>query len=79
MTVLRRTKGGGQIPIIVDLNRALVDPRENIILMAGDVVNMVESPGEAMTRYWSTQLRYNIVWSFLNQTNLFGSANASGP
>jgi protein involved in polysaccharide export with SLBB domain len=79
VTVLRQVKGYGKIPIIVDLNRALRDDRENIILAAGDVVNMVEAPGEAATRYWTTQLRYNIIWNFLNQTNLFGSAAASGP
>jgi hypothetical protein len=79
VTVLRQTKGYGQIPIIIDLNRALNDPRENIILAAGDVLVMQESPGEATTRYLTTALRYNIIWSFLNQKNLLGTGNASGP
>jgi protein involved in polysaccharide export with SLBB domain len=79
VTVLRRTKGNGQVPIIVDLNRALIDPRENIIMAPGDVLVMQETPGEATTRYLTTILRYNIVWDFLNQKNLLGTGNASGP
>lgn len=79
VTVLRQTKDNRQIPIIVDLNRALNDPRENIILAAGDVLSMQESPGEAATRYLTTALRYNIIYSFLNQKNLIGTGSATGP
>src|SRR5262249_21923271 len=38
VTVLRRIKNDGQINIIVDLNKALNDPREDIILQADDRV-----------------------------------------
>jgi hypothetical protein len=54
VTVLRRTKNRGQIPIIVDLNKALNDPRENIVVQAGDVIVLQETPEEALTRYFTS-------------------------
>jgi hypothetical protein len=38
ISVLRRTPGGGQIPIQVNLNRAMRDPRERIRIQPGDVI-----------------------------------------
>lgn len=53
LTVLRQTPGGGQVPIVVDLNRALRDPRENISVQAGDILILQERPSEGMTRYFT--------------------------
>jgi protein involved in polysaccharide export with SLBB domain len=58
VTVLRRTKLNGQIPIIVDLNVAARDPRENIIIMPGDTIIMQETVGEASTRYFTSIVGY---------------------
>lgn len=79
VTVLRRTHGYGQVPISVDLNRALNDPRENIILQAGDVLVMQETVGEAMVRYLTTIARYNILGTFIRQRDLIGTETVNGP
>src|SRR5262249_18203163 len=57
VTVLRRTPGGGQVPIRVDLAAALKDPRERILLQAGDVLIMQEKPAEAIVRYLTQRIR----------------------
>jgi len=79
VTVLRRTKNNSQIPIIVDLNLALNDPWENILMQAGDVLIMQETVGEAMTRYISSITHINILGTFLNQRDAVGTASVSGP
>jgi protein involved in polysaccharide export with SLBB domain len=57
LTVLRRMPGGGQVPIRVDLNRALRDPRERIKVQAGDVLILQETPGEAVARYFTQAIK----------------------
>ena len=79
VTVLRRTKNNGQIPIIIDLNRALNNRSENIILVPGDVVVMQETVGESMTRYITSIARLSITYNFLNQKNLLGIGSVTGP
>jgi translation initiation factor IF-1 len=78
VTVLRRTKNYGQIPIVVDLNRALNDPRENIIIQPGDVIVMQETPGESLTRYLTSVFHYSIL-GFFNTSNWSGTGSAMGP
>ncbi len=79
VTVVRRTKDNGQIRILVDLNRALRDRRENIIIQPGDLIVMQETPGEAWTRYLTTSvLHYNIL-SFFTAPNGSGTISATGP
>jgi protein involved in polysaccharide export with SLBB domain len=53
LTVLRRTPGGGQVPIRVNLNRALCDGRERITVQPGDVLILQETPTEALVRYFT--------------------------
>ena len=45
LTVLRKTKCHGQLTIRVDLNRALNDPRENILVQPGDVLVLAGDAG----------------------------------
>ena len=61
LTVIRRTPNGGQIPISVDLNRALQDPRERILVQPGDVLILQESAGEAMVRYFHDIFTFNFA------------------
>jgi protein involved in polysaccharide export with SLBB domain len=79
VTVLRRTKHNGQVPIAVDLNKALNDPRENIIIQTGDVLIMQETVGEAMTRYFSGVYQLHLINTFSNSKNLFGANSLTGP
>lgn len=68
LTVLRRTPDGGQAIIRVDLNRAVREPRENILVQAGDVLILQETPQEAATRYFTS----------IFNVNIFGEIFASG-
>jgi hypothetical protein len=70
VTVLRRTKGYGQIRIKVDLNRALRDPRENVILQAGDVVILQETMGEAVARYFTNVFKVNSLATWVRRRDL---------
>lgn len=57
LTVLRPLSNGRQIPIKVDLNRALRDPRERLRVQGGDILVMQERPGDAIFRYLSQTVR----------------------
>jgi len=72
LTVLRRTPGGGHVPIRVDLNRAMRDPRERIRVQAGDVLILQETPGEALARYFTQS------FNFFSITKAFRAGSASG-
>jgi hypothetical protein len=74
LAVLRYTPNGGQVTIRVDLNEALRDPRENLLVQAGDVLLLQETPDEAITRYFTQVLQINLVTRFLNRADAQGSA-----
>ncbi len=79
VSVMRRTPDGGQIVIRVDLNRALRDPRENILVMDGDVLILQETPQEAFARYMAQQFRFNLISEFINRGSLTGTGTANLP
>jgi protein involved in polysaccharide export with SLBB domain len=79
LSVVRQTANGGQVNIRVDLNEAMRDPRENILIQAGDVLILQETPDEAITRYFSQIVQFNIFGRFLNRTNAQGSVTVVGP
>lgn len=74
LTVLRRTPDGGQVPIRVDLDRALTDARERILIRAEDVLLLQETPGQAMGRYFSQKFNLNSNLRILSR----GSAAVTG-
>jgi hypothetical protein len=79
LAVLRQTSGGGQVTIQIDLNDAARDPRENILVQAGDVLILQESPEQAITRYATQVLNVNIFGRFINRQDAQGSATALLP
>ena len=79
LTVLRKTKCNGQVAIRVDLNRALRDTHENILVQPGDVLVLQETPGEAVTRYVTTVLRFTYNAIFINKADFLGGSNANLP
>jgi hypothetical protein len=80
LVVLRRTPGGGQVPIVVDLNRALTDAQERIQVHAGDVLILQEMPGEALARYFTqTFLNFNLVWEAIHSRFVSGVFDVSAP
>jgi hypothetical protein len=79
LTVVRRTQGGGQVPIQVDLNRALRDPRERILIRAGDVLILQFSPGEAFAFYLSQKINFTLVWQIIHGPHQTGTVNVVAP
>jgi protein involved in polysaccharide export with SLBB domain len=75
LAVLRQTPNGGQITIRVDLNEAVRDPRENILVQASDVLILQETPDEAIARYLSQVVQVNLFTRFLNRADAQGSAS----
>lgn len=59
LTVLRKAPNNQQVAIRVDLNEALRDPRENIIVQSGDMLILQETPGEAFARYMTAVFRFS--------------------
>jgi protein involved in polysaccharide export with SLBB domain len=80
LTVVRRLPSGGSVPIRVDLNKALCDARERILVQPGDVLLLQETPEEAMTRYFSrTFLNVSVAWQFVHDRFIQGVLDVSGP
>ena len=59
ITVLRNLGNGRQISIRVDMAKALIDPRERLRILAGDIIVLQERPGDAFTRYMTQTFRVN--------------------
>lgn len=62
LIVLRRTPDGGQIPIRIDLDRALRDPRQQILVQQGDMLILQETPGQAVARYITQTLSFSFSY-----------------
>jgi protein involved in polysaccharide export with SLBB domain len=80
LTVVRRTPGGGQLPIVVDLRDAVRHPEERLVIRPGDVLILQEKPGEALTRYMSqTFFNFNLFWQVFRTSNATGIIDISSP
>jgi hypothetical protein len=79
VSIVRRTPGGGQITIRVNLNDAVRDPRENILIQKEDLLVLQETPDEAISRYVSQVVSLNFFGRFLNRTNAQGSITINAP
>ncbi|MCY2986655.1 MAG: polysaccharide biosynthesis/export family protein [Planctomycetota bacterium] len=79
LTVLRRTPSGGQVPIRVDLNRAMRDVRERIRIQAGDVLILQETPGEAVARNFIQTFNFTIFSKVIDGGTTTGTAAITGP
>jgi len=77
LTVIRRTANGSQIPISVDLNRALTDPRERILIQPDDVLILQETSGEALARYFSDIFNFNAFFYLYRGSTGVGSAGVT--
>jgi len=79
VTILRKTGPCAQLPIMVNLNRALRDPRERILIQPGDVVILQQSVDEGIAQYLTTNLRFNILGFIVRQRDLIFTGNANFP
>jgi protein involved in polysaccharide export with SLBB domain len=79
LAIVRETPNGGQVAIRVDLNEAVRDPRENILVQPGDVLILQETPDEAITRYVTQITQLNFFVRFLNRRDAQGSVSVIAP
>jgi hypothetical protein len=79
LTVIRRTPGGQHVAIRVDLNRAVRDARENILIQAGDILILQETPAEAVARYFTQTFGFGHISRLYNRGSATGTATASVP
>jgi protein involved in polysaccharide export with SLBB domain len=82
LTVVRRLPnscGGGQISIRVDLNHAVKDARERLLVQANDFLILQETPAQAITRYATQMFDVPFVWKFAQTSNMFGAMALSAP
>jgi protein involved in polysaccharide export with SLBB domain len=79
VTVIRRTPNGGQVAIRVDLNKALRDPRERLLIQPRDIIVLQETPQEAFARYLSSQFNFSLAYTFLNSSRALGVFTGSVP
>jgi protein involved in polysaccharide export with SLBB domain len=79
LSVLRKAPNGQQVTIRVNLNEAVRDPRENILVQAGDVLILQETPQEALARYISQTVQFNFFFRILDRSDAQGSATIVAP
>jgi protein involved in polysaccharide export with SLBB domain len=80
LVVVRRTPGGGQVAIRVDLERALKDPRERLLVRAGDLLLLQETPGQALGRYFDQALfNFDLYWTPLHERFATGAIDVAAP
>jgi hypothetical protein len=79
LSVVRKTPRGGQIIIRVDLNRALRDSRERLLVQPGDVLILQETPTEALARYFSEMVKFNFIGRVINRRDGQGTFNVNLP
>ncbi len=61
VTILRKTAGGGELRIKVDLNVAFRDIRQRPLIQSGDMLVLQQSPAEAVAGYVSQVLKVDTV------------------
>ncbi len=79
LTVLRRTPDGYQMPIRVDLREALRDPRQSLLIQAGDVLVLQETPGQALARYFADVTSFNLFSDLIRRSFTNLSAMVTAP
>jgi hypothetical protein len=79
VTVLRQLPNKQQIPIRVDLNKALIDPRERILMQPGDYLVMQERPSEATVRYFTQSFRLTNIFTLLRRQDASSVLTATVP
>jgi hypothetical protein len=79
VSVVRRTPDGGQVVIRVNLNDAVRDPRENILVQDQDLLVLQEQPDEAIARYFSQVVQVNFFGRFLDRADAQGSITVVAP
>jgi protein involved in polysaccharide export with SLBB domain len=61
LTVVRKLPHGGQIPIRVDVGKAIRNPRERILVQPGDILVLQETPEQGIVRYVTQMVNLNWI------------------
>jgi protein involved in polysaccharide export with SLBB domain len=79
VSVIRRTPGGGQVAIRVDLNRALRDSRERILIQPKDVIILQQTPTEAIVQYFTAVFKFDFNWLAIHGPHETGTTTVIVP
>jgi hypothetical protein len=79
VSIIRQTPDCGQVTIRVDLDRALRDRRERILIQPKDVLVLQERPEQGIARYFSQVFNVSVFYNFLNSSRAQGNASLSVP
>jgi protein involved in polysaccharide export with SLBB domain len=73
VSIIRKTPNGEQVVIRVDLNKALRDRAERILIQPRDVLILQESPDQAFARYLSQTFNFNFVYTLFSTSRAVGT------
>ncbi|MCA9234811.1 MAG: polysaccharide biosynthesis/export family protein [Planctomycetales bacterium] len=79
VTVLRKTPNGGLAMIRVEIDAALRDPRQDLLVQAEDVLILQETPDQGITRYMTQIFNFNIFGRAANHTDAQVTGTITGP
>jgi protein involved in polysaccharide export with SLBB domain len=80
LTVVRRLPDGcGQISIRIDMNRAVKDARERLLVQPGDFLILQETPAQGMVRYLTQVVDVPFYYLFQVGPRLFTGTAFSAP
>jgi len=67
LIVLRNLECGGQVPILVDLNRALTDPSQRLLVQPGDTLILRYTLGEEIFNLAIGMIQFNFLYGLGGQ------------
>jgi protein involved in polysaccharide export with SLBB domain len=79
VSILRRTDDCHQLNIRVDLNLALQDPRERVVIHPGDLIILQETPCEAIERWCSQAFKFVIIDQAIRGSATLGTGSLAIP
>ena len=79
VTILRKTAGGGEMRIKVDLNVAFRDIRQRPLIQSGDIIVLQQSPGEALVAYITQVLKIDTIIHAISSKTVTSDVTTSVP
>jgi protein involved in polysaccharide export with SLBB domain len=79
VTVIRKTPDLNQVAIRVDLNRALEDRRERILIQPRDLILLQERPQDAIARFFIQRFDFSFVWNIFQTSRATGTVTGAVP
>jgi hypothetical protein len=79
ITVIRQLPDGKEVRIRIDMARALRDPQERIRVLPGDLIILQETPEQAITRYLSGAIQFNLFATLFQNERTTSIASGTFP